>query len=467
MSDSPDAPSATRLLKNIHTLATFNDKDDEIQDAAIYIKGNVVAWVGRTDDLPAEYNTADEILDMTDRVVVPGLVNTHHHMFQCLTRCVAQDQKLFGWLKSLYPAWEHVTGNDVYVACRVAMAELLLSGCTTTSDHHYLFVNGIKLEDTVRAARELGVRFHAVRGAMSRGRSKGGLPPDHVVEDEEEVLKDMERCIQQLHDNSRYSMVRIALGPASQKTVSDDLMRRTAELARSHMGVRLHTHLAENAEDVEYCQRLYGHRFWPYVAGVGWDGPDCWFAHCCMLNGEEMQHFAHSGIGVAHCPASNLRLASGIAPVRQMLDAGVNVGLGTDGSASADCGNLLMHTRIAMGLQRAGGDPKGMSVRGALKLAITGGARNLGRDDIGVLAPGYAADLAAWRMDTLAMAGGGHDPLAAIVLCAAGNDRADTVLVNGRVVVRAGQLTTAQEGVLVSDLRSASQRLCRYLEKGA
>ena len=392
------------------------------------------------------------------------MVNTHHHMYQTLTRCVAHDSPLFGWLKSLYSGWAHLTGQDVYVSAKIAMSELLLAGVTTSSDHLYVYPNDVKLEDTIRAAEELGIRFHPVRGIMSKGVSKGGIAPDSLVEDEAEDLVDARRLIETYHDNSKHSMLRMSLGPCSQMVVTIDLMKESARMAREYLGVRLHTHLAENQEDVDYNYKTWNTRFGDYMNMTDWNQKDCWYAHCCMLNEDEQKMLAVNRIGIAHCPSSNLRLASGIAPIRAMLDRGVNVGLGVDGMASNDNTCMLSEARLAMFLQRSNGDPKAMSCREALRLATRGGAFNLGReDDIGQIVPGYSADLAAWRTDTLAFSGTGSDPIAALVLCATKAGNADFVMVNGRVVVKEGELLTVKDlRALILDHNERSKRICSF-----
>ncbi|KXZ46467.1 hypothetical protein GPECTOR_43g903 [Gonium pectorale] len=424
----------------------MNEELGEIKDAAIFIRGNVIEWVGKTSELPAGLaDSAERVIEGRGHVFMPGMVNTHAHMFQALNRCMAQDQTLHGWLKTLYPIWANHTGDSVYVSTLVSIAELILSGCTTSSDHLYIYPNDVKLDDTIRAARALGFRFHPVRGGMSAGVSKGGIAPDSVVEAEAAILEDMERCIRDFHDNSKLSMLRMSLGPASQKTVTNDLMVSSARLARKHEGVRLHTHLAENQEDIEYTHRLYGYRFGDYIKKVEWDQSDCWFAHCCMLNESERALFAERGIGVAHCPSSNTRLASGIAPIRQMLDQGVNVGLGVDGACSNDCQNLLAEARLAVLLQRAGGNPKQLGVRECLRMATVGGATNLGRADVlGQIAPGFAADLIGYKTaGNLAFAGTGADPLAALLLVQPSAGYVNWSIIDGHVVVREGVLMAA------------------------
>lgn len=429
---------STLLVKHVHTLVTMDDTRREISDGALFVRDGVIEQVGKTAELPA---TADEVLDLRDHVVIPGMVNTHHHMYQTLTRVVppAQDVELFRWLKTLYPIWARMRAEHVYISALVAMAELMLSGCTTSSDHLYIFPNDCRLDDEIRAAQEIGMRFHAMRGSMSLGESKGGLPPDRVVEDEDAILADSVRVIETYHDPERYAMLRVGLAPCSPFSVTTDLMRESAKLARAY-GVRLHTHLAENQNDIEYSREVFGMRPGEYVQDVGWVGDDVWHAHCVKLDHQEIDLFARTHTGVAHCPSSNARLASGIAPVRAMLDKQVRVGLGVDGSASNDGGHLLAEARMAMLMQRVGGDPTGLSAREALEVATLGGAAVLGRDDIGALAPGMAADFVAYDLAQVGFAGGLHDPVAALVFCQPVN--AAYTVINGQVVVREGVLAT-------------------------
>lgn len=400
----------------------------------------------------------DRTFDAGAHVVTPGLVNTHHHMYQTLTRACAQDKDLFAWLRELYPIWSRLTGEAVYVSAKLAMAELILSGCTTSSDHLYIFPNNVKLEDEIRAAQEIGMRFHAARGSMSVGESKGGLPPDSVVEDEAAILRDTQRVIETYHDKNRYAMLRIVVAPCSPFSVSQNLMREAATLARSY-GVHLHTHLAENANDVAYSLETFGLLPGDYARDVNWVGPDVWHAHCVCLNEREVSLFGRTGTGICHCPSSNMRLASGIAPVRKMLEAHVNVGLGVDGSASNDSSHLLNEARMAMLLQRVNGDPSAMTARQALELATRGGAAVLGRDDVGALAPGMAADFVAYRLDAVGFAGAQHDPVAALVFCQSVN--VDYSVINGKLVVRDGALTTVDTPVLVEQHNTLSRRLIR------
>lgn len=437
----------TLIALNADVLVTMDAQRREIRDGALVADGPAVQWVGATADLPPQYRRmvddgTAQVLDMRGRVVMPGLVNTHHHMYQSLTRAVpaAQDAELFSWLTNLYMLWSHLTPEMIHVSTQTAMAELMLSGCTTTSDHLYLYPNGARLDDSIAAAQQMGMRFHAARGSMSLGRSKGGLPPDAVVEEEEAILRDSLRLIQQYHDSARHSMLRVVLAPCSPFSVTRELMRESAVLARAH-GVSLHTHLAENDNDVAFSREKFGLTPAQYAESLGWVGPDVWHAHCAKLDAEGIALFARTGTGVAHCPCSNMRLASGIAPVRTMRDAGVPVGLGVDGSASNDGAHMLGEARQALLLQRVGHGPAAMGAREALEIATLGGARVLGRDDIGALAPGMSADFVAFDMSGVGYAGAGHDPVAALVFCTPTD--VSTSVINGRVVVRDGHLLTA------------------------
>ncbi|MCL4251397.1 MAG: 8-oxoguanine deaminase [Anaerolineae bacterium] len=450
-----DTTLTTLLLKNIHTLATMDDARRELHDAWITVRDGVIEAVGNGQ---APATAAAEIYDLHGHVVLPGLVNTHHHMYQTLTRVIAQDRELFGWLRALYPIWARMNGEAVYVSAKLAMAELMLSGCTTSSDHLYIYPNDVAIDDEIRAAQEIGIRFHAARGSMSVGESKGGLPPDSVVEQEDDILRDTRRAIETYHDASRFAMLRVVVAPCSPFSVSQDLMREAAALARSY-GVHLHTHLAENANDVSYSLETFKQRPGPWAESVGWVGDDVWHAHCVKLDGDEVDLFARTHTGVCHCPSSNMRLASGIAPVRRMIDTGVPVGLGVDGSASNDSSHLLAEARQAMLLQRVNGDPAGLSGREALWMATRGGADVLGRDDIGQIAPGMAADIIAYRLDTPAMAGAQHDPVAALAFCQPGN--VGLSIINGRVVVKEGELQPLELPLLIEAHNGISQRLIR------
>jgi 8-oxoguanine deaminase len=447
----------TLLLRNADVVVTMDPARREIAGGGVYIDGNRIAAVGPTASLP---QVADEVIELVGHVLVPGLVNTHHHMFQSLTRAVpaAQDAELFQWLKTLYPIWARITPEMIGISARVAMAELMLSGCTTSSDHLYLYPNGCRLEDAIEAATELGLRFHAARGSMSVGESAGGLPPDSLVEGEDAILRESQRLIEAFHDPKPQAMLRIVLAPCSPFSVSPALMRETAALARAH-GVSLHTHSAENDSDVAYSLQHFGRTPAEYAEDAGWLGPDVWHAHCVKLDDHGIARFAASGTGVAHCPSSNMRLASGIAPVRVMRDAGVAVGLGVDGSASNDSGHLLAEARQALLLQRVGHGPAALSAREALELATLGGARVLNRDDIGALVPGMSADCVAFDLRRLPFAGALHDPVAALLFCAPGS--VAWSVINGRVVVREGELATAEVPVLVERHNRAARALMR------
>lgn len=405
---------------------------------------------------------ADRRIDATGKVILPGLVNTHHHLPQVLTRNVprVQEAPLFRWLVELYEVWRHLDAAAVGAAARVGLGELLLTGCTTTTDHLYLFPEGQArfIDAEIAAARELGIRFHPTRGSMSRGKSQGGLPPDAVCQDEQTILADSRRLIREYHDPRPRAMLRIALAPCAPFSVSEDLMRRTAELAREH-GLRLHTHLAETKDEEVYCQETYGCRPVELLRRLGWLGSDVWLAHCVHLSPEEIRLFAETGTGVAHCPSSNFRLGSGIAPVRAMLEAGVPVGLGVDGSASNDSSNMLAEARMALLAHRSGREPsQWLTAEDALWAATRGGARCLGRDDVGSLEPGKAADLVLVDTRRLSYAGGGSDPLAALVF-SPWPEPVDTVMVNGRLVVEGGALVGVDVPRLVAHAEEASAAL--------
>lgn len=449
---------STLLVSHADTLVAMDDAGGQWRDAGVYVVDNVIQQVGPMAELPA---TADTVLDARGMIVLPGLVNTHHHFYQTLTRNVpaAQDTDLFHWLRTLYPIWAGMTPEAIYVSSKIAMAELMLSGCTLSSDHTYIWPNGARLDDQVRAAAEMGLRFHVARGSMSVGESKGGLPPDSVVEDEAAILRDSQRVIEQYHDAARYSMLRVVLAPCSPFSVSPDLMRESIALARA-CGVHSHTHLAETRDEAAYCAQAFGRSPVALAADLGWLGPDVWHAHMVHPEPEEIAVLGDSQTGVAHCPTSNMRLASGIAPLRRLRDAGVRVGLGVDGSASNDGSHLLAEARQALLLQRVGGDPAALTAREALWLATRGGARVLGRDDCGALAPGMAADLIGYRLDTLALAGGAvHDPLAALVFCQP--PAVDLSVINGRVRVRDGALVDVDLPPLVARHNAIARALVR------
>ncbi|MEP3330135.1 8-oxoguanine deaminase [Sedimentitalea sp.] len=421
------------LIKNADTVLTMDDARRELAGADILIRDGVIAEIGQ------KLCTSGTVQSASGCVVTPGLVNTHHHLYQTLTRAVpgGQDALLFGWLKTLYPIWARFGPEEMFVSAQIGLAELALSGCTLSSDHLYLYPNGARLDDTIAAAAELGLRFHPTRGAMSIGESDGGLPPDSLVEREAAILEDCIRVIDAHHDAGEGAMCRVGIAPCSPFSVSRDLMREAALLARDK-GVMLHTHLAENDEDIAYSEANFGCRPGQYAEDLGWTGPDVWHAHCVKLDGEEIDLFARSRTGVAHCPCSNCRLGSGIAPVRAMRDAGVPVGLGVDGSASNDAGNIIAEARLSMLLQRVSRGADAMSAREALEIATRGGADVLGRPDCGRLAVGKRADIAIW--DTTGVESAGSWDPAALLL--AGPTRVRDLFVEGRQVVADGQIAT-------------------------
>lgn len=452
------------LISNADMLVTMDEERREIRNGAVLIEDNQISWVGKTSELPPELtDSIDEQINASGLIVLPGFVNTHHHFYQTLTRVIpeAQNAILFDWLKTLYPIWAELRPEDVRVSTQLALLELLLSGCTTSSDHHYLWPNGCRLDDQFEAADSVGVRFHGARGSMSLGESKGGLPPDRVTEAEKDILLDSRRVIETYHDPSRYAMRRVALAPCSPFSVSPDLMRESAALARSfgaEMGVRLHTHLAETLDEEEYCLEAFGYRPAAYAENLDWTGDDVWHAHCVHVNDQEINQFAISGTSVAHCPSSNMRLASGIAPIRKLLDANVAVGLGVDGSASNDGSHLLAEARLAMLLQRVQGNPAAMTARQALEVATLGGARALGRDDIGALKPDMAADIIAFDLSAIGYSGGAvHDPVAALVFCQPQNVAFS--IVNGRTLIQNGELVGIDVPALVEEHNQAASQL--------
>jgi cytosine/adenosine deaminase-related metal-dependent hydrolase len=445
------------LIRNAAVLACMDDARTELSGGALAFRDGVITAVGGSDALASLADEADEIVDAAGCVVTPGLVNTHHHLYQSLTRALpgAEHAPLFEWLKRLYPVWARYRAEDVYNAARLGLAELALSGCTLTSDHHYLFPDGVRLDDTIEAARAIGLRFHATRGSMSVGESQGGLPPDSVVEDEDAILADTIRVIDAFHDPGPGAMLRVAVAPCSPFSVSRDLMRQSALLARDK-GVMLHTHLAEDADDVAFSLARFGCRPGEYAESLGWTGPDVWHAHCVQLDPAEIALFARTGTGVAHCPCSNCRLGSGIAPVRAMRDAGVSVGLGVDGSASSDAAHLLSEARQSMLMQRAMHGAYAMEAREALWIATRGGAQVLGRDDCGSIEVGKRADLAIWDMRTMSSTGA-WDLVAALALSPP--TRVRDLFVEGRGVVRGGHLASADSEAIITDAERSLARL--------
>ncbi|NOY97608.1 MAG: 8-oxoguanine deaminase [Chloroflexi bacterium] len=457
---------STLLVKHAAILVTMDDRQREIADGGLFVRDGFIELVGPTSELPG---TADEVLDLSGNILLPGLVNTHHHFYQTLTRAVpaAQDANLFNWLKTLYPIWARLTPEDIFISTQTALAELALSGCTTASDHLYLFPNGSKLDDEIAAAKEIGVRIQASRGSMSLGESQGGLPPDSVVDSEEHILQDSQRLIETYHQAEPGADVQIVLAPCSPFSVTGDLMRQSAALAREY-GVHLHTHLAETQDEEAFCIEMFGHRPVAYMQEVDWIGEDVWFAHSVHVNQAEIDLYAQTGCGVAHCPSSNMRLASGIAPIREYMQAGVDVGLGVDGSASNDSSHLLGEARQAMLLARvragiegaslSGEDaPPIMTAREALYLATRGGAAVLGRTDIGSLEPGKCADFFAIDLNCLDYAGALHDPVAATIFVQP--VKANYTVVGGKVVVKEGQIATLDLPKLIEKHNQAAKRL--------
>jgi 8-oxoguanine deaminase len=448
----------TLLLRNIHTLATMDGA--EIERASVMVRDGWIEKVGPVDGLPGE---ADIVFDLTDHIVLPGLVNTHHHLYQTLTRVIpgAQNSSLFDWLTTLYPIWAKMTPDHVRVATTLGLVELALSGCTTASDHHYLWPDGSGVDDQIEGAADLNMRFHVSRGSMSLGESGGGLPPDSVVEDESTILRLSQEAVEKHHDPARGAMRRVVLAPCSPFSVTGDLMRESADLARS-LSVRLHTHLAETEDEDRFCRERFDLRPVEYMESLGWAGADVWYAHAVHVAHDEVLRMASSGTGVAHCPTSNMRLSSGVAPVSRYLDAGVPVGLGVDGSASNDSSNMLAEVRQALLLNRLAVSPgvgvgELMSARQALQLATAGGAGVLGRDDIGRIAPGYAADLIAIDLNRVEFAGALHDPVAAVVF--SGPSKVDHSWVGGRPLVENGKVAGIDVGSVVAEHNRLSKTL--------
>jgi 8-oxoguanine deaminase len=451
------------LVRHAAILVTMDGERREIPDGGLFAQDGWIEQVGPTHELPA---SADEVLDLSDHIVFPGLINTHHHFYQTLTRAVpqAQDADLFHWLKTHYPIWAGLHPEDIHVSTQLAMAELALSGCTTASDHLYIFPNGCRLDDEIEAAAEMGMRLHASRGSMSLGESQGGLPPDRVVEPEDHILSDSQRLIERYHDPEPGAMTRIVIAPCSPFSVTPELMREAAALARSY-GVKLHTHLAETLDEEAFCLEQFGHRPLGYAESLDWSGEDVWFAHAVHIQHDEVDRMAEAGIGVAHCPSSNMRLASGIAPVRRYLARGVDVGLGVDGSASNDSSHMLAEARQALLLSRVGSavapeidDQEDLlTARQALEMATLGGATVVGRSDIGSLESGKCADFIAIDLNRLEFAGGLHDPISAVIFCQP--VYVDYNVVHGRVIVNQGQLITVDLDRLITLHNSAAHRL--------
>jgi cytosine/adenosine deaminase-related metal-dependent hydrolase len=456
----------TLLVENATVVVTMDDQRREITNGGLFIRDGFIEKVGESTTMLQQ---ADEVLDLHDHIILPGLINTHHHFYQTLTRAVpaAQNANLFNWLKTLYPIWARMTADDIFVSTQTALAELALSGCTTTSDHLYLFPNGSKLDDEIAAAQEIGVRLQASRGSMSLGESKGGLPPDSVVDSEEKILNDSIRLIERYHDPKPGAMTQIVLAPCSPFSVTGELMRESAKLARQYH-VHLHTHLAETQDEEVFCQEKFGYRPVAYMQSLDWVGEDVWFAHSVYANQAEIDVYAKTGCGVAHCPSSNMRLASGIAPLREYIKAGVKVGLGVDGSASNDSSHMLAEVRQAMLLARLRAGVEGASLssnaenpiltaRQALELATRGGAAVVGRSDIGSLEPGKCADFIAINLNRLDYAGALHDPVSAVVFCSP--QKVDYNIIGGKMIVKQGQLTTIDMHQQIEKHNRAANRL--------
>ncbi|MGD0708606.1 MAG: 8-oxoguanine deaminase [Anaerolineaceae bacterium] len=457
---------ATLLVRHAAVLVTMDGKRREIADGGLFTRDGFIEVVGKNEDLPV---TADVVLDLKGHIVLPGLINTHHHFYQTLTRAVpaAQNANLFNWLKTLYPIWAKMTPDDIYISTQTALTELALSGCTTASDHLYLFPNGSKLDDEIAAAKEVGLRLQASRGSMSLGESKGGLPPDSVVDSEDAILEDTVRLIERYHDPKPGALTQIVVAPCSPFSVTGELMRKSAELAR-HYGVHLHTHLAETQDEEAFCQQQFGYRPVAYMQSVDWVGQDVWFAHSVHVSKEEVDVYARTGCGVAHCPSSNMRLASGIAPLREFMEAGVKVGLGVDGSASNDGSHLLGEARQAMLMARLRAGIEGASLSGqdtpsiitareVLELATIGGAAVLGRQDIGSLEPGKCADFFSIDLNCLDYAGALHDPVAALLFCTPQNVAYNVV--GGKIIVKDGHLQTLDLPRNIEKHNQAAKRL--------
>jgi cytosine/adenosine deaminase-related metal-dependent hydrolase len=447
------------VIDSCDVLVTMDDAGTEIAGGSLLVEDGVIAWVGHGSVPNAE---GAEVVDGRGTVAIPGLINSHHHLYQSMTRVYAQEQGLFGWLRRLYPVWTGLDLDWMRAAAGVGLAELALSGCSTTTDHHYIFPSGMTgiLEAEVDVARAIGLRFHPCRGSMDLGASSGGLPPDEIVEDLDAILSHTEAAVHRLHDPGPGSMLRVAVAPCSPFSATPRLMRESATLAR-RLGVRLHTHIAETADEAQYCVQTFGRRPLELLEDLEWLGSDVWLAHCVHLNDDDVRRIAQTGTAVAWCPSSNLRLGSGIAPARALLDAGAAVGLAVDGSASNDTGHMLAEVRQAMLAVRAQG-PDGITARGALRVATRGSARCLGWDDIGALEVGKRGDVALFRVDGLAFAGADADPVAALIFCTP--QRVHDLFVEGRAVVREGRLVNVDEQALAADGHRVGRRIARFGE---
>jgi 8-oxoguanine deaminase len=458
----------TKIFRKISHLVTMNQNRDELMHIDLYVRnGFVEAIVPSTEP---QLFPVDEVVNLEGYIILPGLINTHHHFFQTLTRVVpaAQDANLFSWLKTLYPIWRNLTPECIYVSTQIALIELALTGCTTASDHLYIYPNGVSLDDEISGANQVGLRLHASRGSMSLGESKGGLPPDDLVEDENFILNESVRLIEKYHNHTPGSMIEIVIAPCSPFSVSTDLMRESAQLARDY-GVHMHTHLAETKDEENYCLRNYGERPVDFMKQLNWLGDDVWFAHSVFINQNEIDIFAKSGCGVAHCPSSNMRLSSGIAPIKAMRKAGVKIGIGVDGSASNDSSHMLNEVRQAMLVSRLDSamrnltendtqnDDTLLSSRQVLEMATIGGAAVLGRKDIGSIEPGKCADFFGVKLDKLAFAGALHDPLSALIFC--GPVYADITVVGGNIIVKDSFIQTVNAEELIKKQNQLAKQL--------
>lgn len=459
---------ANLLLKNIHTLVTMSEPTRVLSGADILIQGNRIAAVGPKGTIPLPTDCDIRELDASNCVVYPGFINCHHHLYQTLTRNIprVQNAKLFDWLVGLYEVWRELSEEAVRVSTQVGIGELLLSGCTTTSDHFYVFPRHASrelLDVEIETAREMGIRFHPTRGSMSRGKSHGGLPPDDVVQEPDEILADCDRIIAKYHNPAPFSMCRVVLAPCSPFSVTTELLKETARYARSKK-VQMHTHLCETLDEEQYCLQVYGMRPWAYMESTGWVGPDVWYAHGIYFNDEEIRRLAETQTGISHCPTSNLRLGSGIAPVPKMLSAGVKIGLGVDGSASNDSSNFVREMQLALLVHRVGTAVNAMPPQLVLEMATRGGAAVLGQPEIGSIEPGKAADLTVFRLDRIDYAGAMTDPSSALLFCGAG-PRAEYTIVNGEVLVEKGRLSKVDEAALWEQANRLTESMLSAAER--
>jgi 8-oxoguanine deaminase len=454
------------LIQNIHTLVTMGEVECIARDIDVLVENDRITAIGR--GLKAKQGADLRVIDATNCVVYPGFVNCHHHLYQTLTRNIpkVQNAKLFDWLIGLYEVWRELSEEAVEVSTRVGVGELLLTGCTTTTDHFYVFPKKAShelLDVEIETARELGIRFHPTRGSMSRGKSKGGLPPDDVVQDPDEILADCDRIISKYHDPEPFSMCRIVLAPCSPFSVTTELLEETAKFARAKK-VQLHTHLCETMDEEKYCLETCGMRPLDYMERVGWVGPDVWYAHGIYFNDDEIARLAETRTGIAHCPSSNLRLGSGIAKIPQMLDAGVQVGLAVDGSASNDASNMVREMQMALLVHRVGTGVNAMPPQLVLEMATNGGATVLGQPEIGSIEVGKAADIAIFRLDRIDYAGAMSDPASAILFCG-GGARTEYTIVAGKVLVEHGKLVGVDEAALWARANRVAEKMLSAAEK--